>query len=91
MNSREKRCWPWVRASDFADGPSESEEVFVAAALDGRATTVLDGRFTTRVSRLTVVGTVLSGQQGTLPLPGVRLDGYALGQNSGEILHNSDI
>ena len=47
------------------------------------------GRLTTRVPR--ALGVFASGQQGTPRLPGVRSDGYALGQNSAEILQSSDI
>ena len=38
-----------------------------------------------------VVGAFASGQHGMPRVPGVRSEGYALGQNSAEILHNSDI
>ena len=48
------------------------------------------GRLTTRVLR-PVVGAFASGQHGMPRVPGVRSEGYALGQNSAEILHNSDI
>jgi hypothetical protein len=48
------------------------------------------GRRTTRVSRLVETAS-LSGQHGMFPVPGATLDGYASGQNRGEIRHNADI
>jgi len=96
VNSFPKRCWPRV-AGSVLESPEAPDPVALVAlgVLRADSACVLCvaapvGRLTTRVSRA-APGAFASGQQGTPRVPGVRSDGYALGQNSAEILHSSDI
>jgi len=88
---REKMLRPRSEESDLVEDswPAPVVEDAVLGAVVGCSTPAV-GRFTTRVSW--VAGeAAFSGQHGTDPLPGWRSAGYAPGQKSGEILHNSDI
>ena len=89
---RETMLRPRSEESDRVEDswPAPVVEDAVLEAVVGCSTPAVVGRLTTRVSWVTG-DAAFSGQHGTDPLPGWRSAGYAPGQNSGEILHNSDI